>query len=52
VSKDRGRDVPTTVLLGRHFASAGPAVRRLASTLARGEGLPAHAASAEYRLDK
>ena len=25
---------------------------RLASTLARGEGLPAHAASAEYRLDK
>jgi sirohydrochlorin cobaltochelatase len=35
VSKDRGRDVPTTVLLGRHFASAGHAVRRLASTLAR-----------------
>jgi histidinol dehydrogenase len=25
---------------------------RLAATLARGEGLPAHAASAEYRLDK
>jgi histidinol dehydrogenase len=25
---------------------------RMASTLARGEGLPAHAASAEYRLDK
>jgi len=25
---------------------------RLASTLARGEGLPAHAASAEYRIDK
>lgn len=28
------------------------ALGRLASTLARGEGLPAHAASAEYRLDK
>ena len=35
VSKDRGRDVPVTVLLGRDFASAGHAVRRLASTLAR-----------------
>ena len=28
------------------------ALVRLASTLAHGEGLPAHAASAEYRLDK
>jgi histidinol dehydrogenase len=28
------------------------ALGRLASTLAHGEGLPAHAASAEYRLDK
>src|SRR4030095_14617800 len=28
VSNDRGRDVPTTVLLGRHFAGAHHAVRR------------------------
>ena len=31
----RGPNVPVTVLLGRHLASAAPAARRLAATLAR-----------------
>src|SRR5712691_9889003 len=34
-AKDRGLDVPTTVLLGRHWSGAGRAVRRLATCLAR-----------------
>ena len=34
-TKDRSRDVPTTVLLGRQWSGAGGAVRRLATRLAR-----------------
>jgi histidinol dehydrogenase len=37
------------IAVSRHGAQT---LGRLASTLARGEGLPAHAASAEHRLDK
>ena len=34
-ARKRGPNVPTTVLVGRHLAGAGPAVRRLVTTLAR-----------------
>ena len=38
-------------LLGRNHAAAAQVLGRTAMTLARGEGLTAHARSAEYRLN-